>query len=77
MSKQKTVRPENIRALRLGHGANCSSVGSVIDTLFLGATVGGAVFAAICSAMRDEPIRVVDAEAQGDRTEDPSEERAR
>jgi hypothetical protein len=53
------VRPENVRALRLGHGANCSSVGSVIDTLFLGAAVGGAVFAAVCAALRDEPVRVV------------------
>ena len=53
------IRPEHVRALRLGHGANCSSVGSVIDTLFVGAAVGGAIFAAICAAMRDEPVRVV------------------
>jgi hypothetical protein len=53
------VLPENVRAVRLGHGANCSSVGSVIDTLFLGAAVGGALFAAVCAAMRDEPLRVV------------------
>ena len=48
-----------MRSLRLGHGANCSSVGSVIDTLFLGAAVGGAIFAAVCAAMRDEPVKVV------------------
>ncbi|MBX3205796.1 MAG: hypothetical protein KF764_12055 [Labilithrix sp.] len=53
------LRPEHVRVLRLGHGANCSSVGSVVDTLFLGAVAGGAVFAAICAAMRDEPVRVV------------------
>jgi hypothetical protein len=53
------LRPEHVRAVRLGHGANCSSVGSVIDTLFLGAAVGGAIFAAVCAAMRDEPVRVV------------------
>jgi hypothetical protein len=56
---EEELRPEHVRALRLGHGANCSSVGSVIDTLFLGAAVGGAIFAAVCAAMREEPVRVV------------------
>lgn len=46
-------------AVRLGHGANCSSVGSVIDTLFLGATVGGAILAAVCAAMKSETVTVV------------------
>ena len=55
------LRPEHVRALRLGHGANCSSVGSVIDTLFLGAAIGGAIFAAVCAALREEPVRVVGA----------------
>jgi hypothetical protein len=67
------LRPENIRALRLGHGANCSSVGSVIDTLFLGAAVGGAIFAAVCAAMRDEPVRVVGAEGLIDDDTKPAE----
>jgi len=31
----------------------------VIDTLFLSAAVGGAVFAAVCAAMKSEPITVV------------------
>lgn len=56
--RREDLRPEHVRSLRLGHGANCSSVGSVIDTLFLGAAVGGAIFAAVCAAMRDEPVRV-------------------
>jgi len=51
--------PEHVIAVRLGHGANCSSVGSVIDTLFVSAAIGGAVFAAVCAAMRDEPVRIV------------------
>ena len=33
----------------------------MIDTLFLGAALGGAIFAAVCAAMRDEPVRVVGA----------------
>jgi hypothetical protein len=66
----RQLTPANLRAVRLGHGANCSSVGSVIDTLFLSAAVGGAIFAAICAAMREEPVRVVgevhDEEDEGD-----------
>jgi hypothetical protein len=53
------LRPEHVRAVRLGHGANCSSVGSVIDVLFVGTVVLGATFAAICAAMQNEPVRVV------------------
>jgi len=45
--------------VRVGHGANCSSVGSVVDTLFLGAAVGGAILAAVCAAIGREEVRVV------------------
>ncbi|MDB4936120.1 MAG: hypothetical protein JWP87_3092, partial [Labilithrix sp.] len=55
----RELRAESVRAIRVGHGANCSSVGSVIDTLFLGATVGGAILAAVCAAMRVEGVTVV------------------
>ena len=48
-----------MRAVRVGHGANCSSVGSVVDTLFATAVVGGALLAAIAAALSREPIRVV------------------
>ena len=48
-----------IKVVRLGHGANCSSIGSVIDTLFASAVVGGAVFAAIAAALAREEVRVV------------------
>jgi hypothetical protein len=66
------LRPEHVRAVRLGHGANCSSVGSVVDTLFLGAAIGGAIFAAICAAMRDEPVVVVGTDQEEATTdEDP------
>ncbi len=65
------LRPENLRAVRLGHGANCSSIGSVVDTLFVSAAVSGAIFAAICAAMKDEPVRVVAEEAH---TAPPEEE---
>jgi hypothetical protein len=48
-----------ILRVRLGHGANCSSVGSVIDTLFATAAVGAAVFAAVLASLGREPVRVV------------------
>jgi hypothetical protein len=51
--------PEHVRVVRLGHGANCSSIGSVVDTLFLTALAGGAIFTAIVAALGQEPVRVV------------------
>ena len=59
MSDDQEICEENVRVVRLGHGANCSSVGSVIDTLFLGATLGGVILAAVCAAMKSEPVKVV------------------
>lgn len=56
----RDVGPEHVRQVRVGHGANCSSIGSVIDTLFATAAVGAAVFAAVAAALRNEEIRVVD-----------------
>lgn len=49
---------EHVLRVRLGHGGNCSSVGSVIDTLFATAVVGSAVFAAVVAALRSEGVRV-------------------
>jgi hypothetical protein len=59
VSDAREVRPEQVRVLRLGHGANCSSVGSVIDTLFASAVVGGALLAAVAAALGKEDITVV------------------
>lgn len=50
---------EGIQAVREGHGANCSSIGSVIDTLFAGAVIGGAIFAAVAAALAREEIKIV------------------
>lgn len=56
ISDSPRLRPEHVRAVRLGHGANCSSVGSVIDTLFLTAAAGGVIFAAVCAAVEEESL---------------------
>ena len=61
--------PKHVRVVRLGHGGNCSSVGSVIDTLFWSAAAGGVVIAAICAAMKEEPVVVV-----GEKEELPAED---
>ncbi len=58
MKSERTVPPESIRAVRAGHGANCSSIGSVIDTLFATATVGAAVLAAVVAALGREDVRI-------------------
>ena len=63
---ESALREEHVRAVRIGHGANCSSVGSVIDTLFLGAAVGGAIVAAVFAAMKVEPVTVVGGESEPD-----------
>ena len=65
----RSILPEHVRVVRLGHGANCSSIGSVIDTLFVTAIAGGAVFAAIAAALSEEPIRTVD--GLGDTSREP------
>jgi hypothetical protein len=49
---------EHVLRVRLGHGANCSSMGSVVDTLFATAVVGAAVFAAVVAALKTEEVRV-------------------
>jgi hypothetical protein len=54
---ERDVSSGNIRSVRLGSGANCSSIGSVIDTLFATATAGAAVFAAVVAALKSEAIR--------------------
>jgi hypothetical protein len=50
---------EHVVVVRVGHGANCSSIGSVVDTLFATATIGAAVLAAIVAALRTEGVKVV------------------
>jgi hypothetical protein len=52
------VTCEQVRVVRTGHGANCSSIGSVVDTLFATAAVGAAVFAAVVAALKREDVHV-------------------
>lgn len=45
--------PEGVLAVRAGPGANCSSIGSVIDLLFGTAVLAGVVYAAIAASLPD------------------------
>jgi hypothetical protein len=68
----KRVDEASVRAVREGHGANCSSIGSVIDTLFATATVGAAVFAAVVAALQREEVKVVGPQARSPEPGPPS-----
>lgn len=59
MSERSEINEADVCSVRLGHGANCSSIGSVVDTLFATAAVGAAIFAAVVGALASEPVRVV------------------
>jgi hypothetical protein len=54
MSERDQAVKRGIVAVRLGYGANCSSIGSVLDTLFASAVVGGAILAAVAAALAKE-----------------------
>lgn len=63
---RRQIDERSIRAVRMGHGANCSSIGSVIDTLFATAVIGAAVFAAITAAVKTEKIKIVGRQQRDD-----------
>jgi hypothetical protein len=48
------VDHRGVLAVRRGPGANCSSIGSAVEMLFLSATAAAAVLAAIAAAVRPE-----------------------
>lgn len=47
---------------RAGTSANCSSVGSSVDLLFVTAAVGGAIFAAAMAALASSKVTIPDDE---------------
>ncbi len=62
--RDRPVARDHVRRVRVGAGANCSSIGSVVDTLFATAAAGAAIFAAIVAALKEEPVRVVEVPAE-------------
>lgn len=54
MNEEEQELEEHVLVVREGHGANCSSIGSVIDTLFATAVVSGVLLTAILAALKKE-----------------------
>ena len=71
-SERREPEVDQVLRVRTGHGANCSSIGSVIDTLFATATVGAAVFAAVLAALKTEDVKVVSPMARSHGVQDKS-----
>ena len=60
----------HILVVRRGVGANCSSIGSAVEMLFLSAAFGAAILAAVSAAM--PPIDESTPPSGGDPPDDPS-----
>lgn len=45
--------PAGVLAVRAGPGANCSSIGSVVDLLFGTTVLAGVIYAAIAASLPD------------------------
>lgn len=48
--------PEGVLAVRAGPGANCSSIGSVIDMLFATAVLAGVAYAGVVASLGDRKV---------------------
>jgi hypothetical protein len=74
-ARDREARIRNgVRVVREGHGANCSSIGSVIDAIFASAVLGGAVFAAVVASLGKEQARVVGAGTVPRESEPPAKD---
>ena len=59
---EPALEPDDILVLRRGPGANCSSVGSAVDVLFLSAVVAGAALVAVAASVRPRRAQSVEEE---------------
>lgn len=51
--------PEGVLAVRAGPGANCSSIGSVVDMLFAAAVAAGVVYVGVAASLGDRALEQV------------------
>ena len=51
MSEAPEDPAEGVLVVRRGPGANCSSIGSAVEMLFLSATIGTALLAAVAASL--------------------------
>jgi hypothetical protein len=66
------VERRNVRVVREGHGANCSSIGSVIDTLFVAQVAAGALFAIVAASLNAQDASP-DSDSDAHKSTDPLE----
>lgn len=51
MTEEEKQLEDHVKVVREGHGANCSSIGSVIDTLFIAQVAAGALLAVVAASL--------------------------
>ncbi len=51
MKNEERPAAEGVLVVRRGPGANCSSIGSAVEMLFLSATAGTAILAAVAASL--------------------------
>ena len=51
MTEKDDELRDHVKVVREGHGANCSSIGSVIDTLFIAQVAAGALLAVVAASL--------------------------
>jgi hypothetical protein len=51
------IDPDDILVVRRGPGANCSSIGSALDVLFVTAAVAGAILVGVAAALGEKAPR--------------------
>jgi hypothetical protein len=59
ISSDRVELPEGVLAVRAGPGANCSSIGSVVDMLFAAAVLSGVVYAGVVASLADREFEQV------------------
>ncbi|TAK26632.1 MAG: hypothetical protein EPO40_20010 [Myxococcaceae bacterium] len=55
MSEAPEDPTDGVLVVRRGPGANCSSIGSAVEMLFLSATLGTAILAAVAASLDPKP----------------------
>ncbi len=66
---------DGVLVIRRGPGANCSSIGSAVEMLFLSAAVGAAVLAAVVAAIRPARPAEPERDARVPPTDEPPTDR--
>jgi hypothetical protein len=69
------IEPHEILVVRRGPGANCSSIGSVLDMLFLSAVAGGALLVGVAAALGEPRVPAGSREPESPPPEDDARAR--